>query len=69
MGMKNTIRELIQARSITAYRFWKDVGCSRDVAYRLVNDPSYIPRESVMEMICRAYALQPGDFLIYVPED
>uniref|UniRef100_B8HYZ3 Putative transcriptional regulator, XRE family n=1 Tax=Cyanothece sp. (strain PCC 7425 / ATCC 29141) TaxID=395961 RepID=B8HYZ3_CYAP4 len=66
--MQNRVKELVTSRGITPYRFWKDVGCSRDVAYRLVKDPSYIPRENVLEGICRAYGVQPGDVLIYIPD-
>jgi DNA-binding Xre family transcriptional regulator len=67
MSMQNKVKELVRVKGITPYRFWKDVGCSRDVAYKLVNDSSYIPRENVLEAICRAYNVQPGDLLEYVP--
>jgi DNA-binding Xre family transcriptional regulator len=67
MSMRNKIGELVKSKGITPYRFWKDVGCSRDVAYRLAKDSGYIPRENVLEAICRAYGVQPGDLLEYVP--
>jgi DNA-binding Xre family transcriptional regulator len=67
--MRNKIGEIVRGKGITPYRFWKDVGCSRDVAYKLVNDSSYIPRENVLTAICRVYNLQPGDLLEYVPDE
>lgn len=67
--MQNNIKAIVEGKGITPYRFWKDVGCSRDVAYKLVKNSSYIPRESVLESICRAYDLQPGDILQYIPDE
>lgn len=66
--MRNRIKGIVERKGITPYRFWKDVGCSRDVAYKLFNDSSYIPRETVLEAICRAYDLQPGDLIEYIPD-
>lgn len=68
MPMRNRVKGIVEGKGITPYRFWKDVGCSRDVAYKLVNNSSYIPREIVLEAICRAYSLQPGDLLEYIPD-
>ena len=65
MGTKNRIMELLNQRGITRYRFWKDTGLSRATAYRLCDDPGYIPTGEVIEKICRAYGWQPGDFIIY----
>lgn len=66
--MRNRVKAIVEGKGITPYRFWKDVGCSRDVAYKLVNDSNYIPRENVLEAICKVYGLQPGDILEYVPD-
>ncbi len=69
MGAKNRIKPLLDQRNITRYRFWKDTGLSRATAYRLCDDPSYIPTGEVIEKICRAYNWQPGDFIIYEPDE
>lgn len=66
--MRNRMKAIVESKGITPYRLWKDLGCSREVAYRLVNNPSYIPREIVLEAICRTYGLQPGDILEYIPD-
>ena len=68
MGAKNRIKALLDQRSITRYRFWKDTGLSRETAYRLCDDPSYFPTGDVIEKICRADNWQPGDFIIYEPD-
>ena len=65
MAVKNLIMQLLEQHDITRYRFWKDTGLSRATAYRLCDDPSYIPTGDVIEKICRAYGCQPGDFIIY----
>ncbi len=69
MPMRNRVKALVENRKITSYRFWKDLGCSREVAYSLVSNPGHIPRESVLETICRVYGLQPGDILEYIPDE
>ena len=61
--MLNRIHEFIQNRGISRYRFWQDTQLGRDTAYRLCNDPTYIPTGAVLEKICSAYKLQPGEFL------
>lgn len=61
--MLNKIHEFIQNRGISRYRFWQDTQLGRDTAYRLCNDPSYIPTGNVLDKICSTYKIQPGDFL------
>lgn len=61
--MLNKIYEFIQNRGISRYRFWQDTQLGRDTAYRLCNDPTYIPTGNVLDKICSTYKMQPGDFL------
>ena len=61
--MLNRIHEFIQNRGISRYRFWQDTQLGRDTAYRLCNDPTYIPTGGVLDKICSAYKIQPGEFL------
>jgi DNA-binding Xre family transcriptional regulator len=68
MSVRNTLAQFIEARGITPYRFWKDTGVSQPTAYRLCRNQKDIPTGDVMDAICRAYNLQPGDFLEYVPD-
>lgn len=37
MPIKWKVRELLEAHDATPYRFWKDSGLSRDVAYAIAN--------------------------------
>jgi hypothetical protein len=59
MGAKNLIKTLLDQQGVTRYRFWQDTGLSRATAYRLCDDPAYIPTGDVIEKICRAYNWQP----------
>ena len=61
--MFNRIKDFVDQRGITRYRFWQDTNLGRDTAYRLYNDPSYIPTGAVLDKICSTYKMQPGEFL------
>ncbi|MEM9543127.1 MAG: helix-turn-helix transcriptional regulator [Cyanobacteria bacterium P01_E01_bin.42] len=63
MPTRNTIKELLEEKGDTPYRFWKKTGLSQNTAYRLHDDPSYIPGGDVMAKIFEAYGWQPGDYL------
>jgi DNA-binding Xre family transcriptional regulator len=67
--LKNRIAKFLEERGITPYRFWQDTGISSQTAYRLVNDPFSIPRESVLAAICTRYRVQPNEVIIWVPDD
>jgi len=74
--MRNKIKEFLETQpdSVTgklgtsAYRFWKDTTLSRPTAYRLVSDPTYIPTGDVLDKICSAYLIQPGELLVWTPD-
>lgn len=61
--IRQRIKSLVDNRGITRYRFWKDLGVSQNTAYRLYDDPTYIPREDVMAKLYEVYGWQPGDYL------
>lgn len=69
MAIRNRIKSLVDARGDTRYKFWKRTGVSQNTAYNLYNDPTQIPVAEVMNRICDAYGVQPGDFLIHVPDE
>ena len=60
---KNKIKDLLDSENTTRYQFWKDTGLAQNTAYRLYDDPSYIPGSSVMYKIFLAYGWQPGMYL------
>ncbi|WP_414572663.1 helix-turn-helix domain-containing protein [Nostoc sp. CCY 9925] len=67
--MQNRIKKFIEEKGISRYKFWQDTKLGRDTAYRLCNDPSYIPTGSVLDKICTTYKVQPGEFLVWLPDD
>jgi hypothetical protein len=76
MTMLNRIKDFLDNRpdpisgadQTTPYRFWQETGLGRDTAYRMYNDPTYIPSSSALNKICSTYGLQPGDFLHWIPD-
>ncbi|MBD2100657.1 helix-turn-helix transcriptional regulator [Leptolyngbya sp. FACHB-261] len=69
MPLRNKIKDLVDGRGITPYRFWKDTGLSRNTAYNLYNDPTYIPGAEIITAICEVYKCQPGDFLMWLEDE
>ncbi len=67
--VRNELRRLISQRGITRYRFWQDTKLNRATAYRLYDDPFYIPGGDVMDTIAKVYGWQPGAYVIYIPDE
>ena len=68
MVVRNRIKFLIDALGETRYQFWKKTGLAQNTAYRLYDEPEYIPGRSVIDKLCSAYGWQPGDFIVYEAE-
>lgn len=70
MGLMNTLDVFLKERGVTtAYRFEKDTGLKETTARRLFKNRDVYPDKESVIKICRAYAAQPGDFLVYVPSE
>ena len=71
MPMINKIQEfLTEKRQVsTPYRFWKDTGISRPIAYDLWNNRYKLPDARSYSRICDRYSAQPCDFLVWVSPD
>lgn len=67
MAVKNRIGQLVEERGITRYRFWQDTKLSRATAYKLCDDPDYVPTGAILDKVCETYGVQPGDILFWVP--
>lgn len=67
--MRNKIKQFLESRDLSAYRLVKDTGISDTTGYRLAADPTYVPSAKVLEAICEAYNVQPGEILEWVPRD
>ena len=67
--MINTLKDLLESRSKTRYWLWKQTGLAQNTVYRLHDDPKYIPGGEVMDAICEALRVQPGEWLKWIPRD
>ncbi|MBV8886129.1 MAG: helix-turn-helix transcriptional regulator [Chroococcidiopsidaceae cyanobacterium CP_BM_RX_35] len=67
--MKNIIKPFLDGLGISPYRFWHAAGISRVTAYKLYNDPTYIPGADVLVKICDTYQIQPGAILFWMSDD
>lgn len=68
MAIRNRIKDLVDGMGKNRYRFWKETGVAQNTAYALYDDPTQIPTAAVMDKICNAYGVQPGDFIVHVPD-
>ena len=69
MTVQNRIKKFIDERGISRYKLWQETKLGRDTAYRLCNDPTYIPTGNVLDKLCATYRVQPGEFLVWIPDD
>ena len=65
--MINTLKQLLLSRDRTRYWLWKQTGLSQNTVYRLYDDSSYIPGGEVMDAVCEALEVQPGEWLQWIP--
>ncbi|MBE9013677.1 helix-turn-helix transcriptional regulator [Pseudanabaenaceae cyanobacterium LEGE 13415] len=68
MTVRNTIKQFIESRGISVYRFRIASGISQSTAYDLANEPTRIPNAEVLNKICNAYQVQPGELLEWIPD-
>lgn len=68
MPMKNKIKELIDSQGISIYEFRKRTGIANRTAYDLYHNSGQYPGPGVMDKICEAFNVQPGDILEYVKD-
>jgi DNA-binding Xre family transcriptional regulator len=64
--VRNRIREFLESRGITAYRFRIDVGIAQRTAYDLYNNPNQLPSSTVLSKICDTYQVQPSEILEWI---
>jgi DNA-binding Xre family transcriptional regulator len=69
MTVQNRLKAFIKERGITTYKFRQDVGVAQSTAYDLVDNPSRIPNADVLNRICEAYRIQPGEVLEWIPDE
>jgi len=67
MPVKNQLKKVLEERykqPLTAYKFRKLTGLGQETSLKIY-DPSWVPRPETLEVICKKFNLQPGDFLFY----
>ncbi|MEO1149292.1 MAG: helix-turn-helix transcriptional regulator [Cyanobacteria bacterium J06638_22] len=67
MPVRNKIKQFLDSRDITRYRFMKDVGLAQATAYSLYDKPYQLPSSTVLSKICDTYEVQPGEILEWIP--
>jgi DNA-binding Xre family transcriptional regulator len=65
MSVRNRIKEFIDERGITVYRFRADCDIAQKTAYDLVNNPNQLPGSNVLSKICDTYKVQPNEILVW----
>lgn len=67
--IKNRIKDILEARQESAYRFWQNTGLAQRTAYRLAADSNQVPTGEVLNTICKAYKVGVAEVLEYVPDE
>ena len=66
MTVRNKIKDFLDSRELTVYRFQKDTGIARRTAYDLTNKPDQLPATPVLIKICDTYRIQPCEILEWI---
>ncbi|WP_089131535.1 helix-turn-helix domain-containing protein [Tolypothrix sp. NIES-4075] len=69
MPVRNTIKEFLEKRGITRYQLYKETGIAPATAYRLYEDPTWIPQVGVLNKICDTYRIFPGELITWIPPE
>jgi len=65
--LKPVLEKKLKLKKLTSYKFSKLTGLSIGTAHR-IDDPNWVPSEKVLDVICRTFKIQPGEFLYWVPD-
>ena len=65
--LKPVLEEKLKIKKLTSYRFGKLTGLSDGTAHR-IDDPNWVPSPKILDVICRTFKIQPGEFLYWVPD-
>jgi len=63
--LKNRIKQLLEDRQITAYRFIKDTGIGETTGYGLARNPNRLPSIAIIAKICDTYKIQPSEIIYW----
>jgi DNA-binding Xre family transcriptional regulator len=69
MPMKNRVKQFVDSRDLTVYRFIKDTGIAPGTGYKLYKNSKHMPSPTVLEAICDTYEVQPNEILEWCKND
>jgi len=72
MPVKNQLKDVLTnllGEEITPAKLRKLTGIGHATSLRILNNPNWYPDRSTAEAICKAFGLQPGQWLIYIEEE
>lgn len=69
MPIVNKIKEFVDTRGISAYRFAQEAGITYNTAYSFYNNPKKRIGAAVLDRICDAYKIQPSEIIEWVDPD
>lgn len=69
MAMRNKIKSFVDKQGLTVYQFRQRTKIANKTAYDLYNNPFQYPGRDVMDKICSAFEVQPGELLEWLPGD
>jgi DNA-binding Xre family transcriptional regulator len=69
MPVKNKIKDFLDTKGITAYKFKQDVDIAQRTAYDLYNNANQLPSSTVLSKICDTYRVQPNEVIMWIPPE
>lgn len=66
---KHGIQNSNQLKRATRKADSKKKGLGQATSLSAWNDPFWVPTAPTLQLICKTFNLQPGDFLFYVPDE
>ena len=61
--LHNTLKQVLDARGMSAFRLSKEAGLSPSTARKIYQDHTYIPSPNVLERMCIVLQVNPGELL------
>lgn len=68
MPLVNRIKEFVDSRGITPYRFAQETGITSNTVYALYHNPNQRVGAAVLEKICATYKVQPNKILVWIEQ-
>ena len=66
MPLRNKIKQFIDQKGISVYRFRQETGIAQRTAYDLYNKAEQLPSPDVLRKICDTYQVQPNELMEWI---